>query len=292
MEERRMEAAGKNAKAFLNLIDEEAVVTLGMISDAGDESLLLTRFLDEEAFDKKLLTSEAYRFMERISALFLQGGCLVTGYTHYTLQLLKEQKVVFIDRVPKVIGGKKPAEMKVIVERCMQRMRNWVVLARCVVEAEFPHFEALQAFSVLRLWKGPDAERRTDASTDCIDDDKRTMALKKLANVLGLDIQKLTDQFFDHQHVAAAIYEKQGVSCFAAWRLAIEMTTKSNRPYRLLELHPNKELVALLVRDGSLGGSTSGVERLFSISTAALGTKRADLSDATVNDELLLTVTY
>ena len=291
MEERRIEPAGKNAKAFLKLIDEEAVVTLGMISDAGDESLQLTRFLDEEAFDKKLLTSEAHRFMERISALFLQGGCLVTGYTHYTLQLLKEQKVVFIDREPKIIGGKKPAEMNVIVERCMQRMRNWVVLARCVVEAEFPHFEALQAFNVLRLWKGPNAER-TNASTDCIDDEKRTMALKKLANLLGLDTQKLTDQFYDHRHVAEHIYEKQGVSCFAAWRLAIEMTSKSKRPWRMLQLHPNEELVALLVRDGSLGGSTSGVERLFSLSTERLSTKRADLSDATINDELLLTVTY
>ena len=73
---------------------------------------------------------------------------MLTGYTAFMLKLLKRQRILFIDRKMTKMGGKTQAEMRPIIDTCLQRMRNWVVLARSVVRAEFPHFESMQAFDV------------------------------------------------------------------------------------------------------------------------------------------------
>ena len=55
-EERRTQAAGRHAKEFLKLVDEESAICLAMMSDAGDEAIQLVRMLDDEQFDNKELS--------------------------------------------------------------------------------------------------------------------------------------------------------------------------------------------------------------------------------------------
>ena len=106
-EERRTEAAGKHAKEYLKLMmDEEAVICLGMMSDAGDEAITFIRYLDKEDFDKKGLAAECSSFLARITALFDHKACLVTGYTAHMIECLQKQHLLFIDRKPHALGGK------------------------------------------------------------------------------------------------------------------------------------------------------------------------------------------
>lgn len=105
-EERRTETAGRNAKEFLQLMmQEEAVISLGMMADAGDEAGILIRYLDQESFDKKTLAAECFNFLERVAALFEHKVCKQTGYTAHMIACLQKQKVLFIDRKPYCLGG-------------------------------------------------------------------------------------------------------------------------------------------------------------------------------------------
>ena len=40
--------------------------------DAGEESILLTRFMDDEDFDKSTLSGELQTYLDRIRALFVE----------------------------------------------------------------------------------------------------------------------------------------------------------------------------------------------------------------------------
>ena len=112
--------------------------------------------------------------------------------------------------------------------------------------------------------------------------------LLKLAGFLKLDFAKLRDQYFDHLPIAQHQFDKQTVSSFTAWRLAILSVTTGGRCSRKTKAHPVDELVKVLIRDGSMGCSTSGVERLFSLTKDCHNAQRADLDDTLVNDECFL----
>jgi len=75
------------------------------------------------------------------------------------------------------------------------------------------------------------------------------------------------------------------MSTFDAWARAVAMTQRDKRKR---EIHPAQSLIAVLARFGAYGGSTSGVERLFSTSHRSSGICRADLSEACIDDELQL----
>ena len=52
-------AEGAAAGDFLNAIDDEAFVQLGMLADVGDENMVLVRWHDNETFDKSRQANEA-----------------------------------------------------------------------------------------------------------------------------------------------------------------------------------------------------------------------------------------
>ena len=98
-------------------------------------------------------------------------------------------------------------QLDAIIERCLVRFRAWVVLARSVVEAEFPEFEALQSFCVLRLEKN---------GMDSFNREQGELHLAKLASFLNLDRDALQAEFFDHRPVALHIFNTHSVSQFTA----------------------------------------------------------------------------
>ncbi len=101
----------------------------------------MVRFLDTETMDNMEILSECVRFVKQIRVLFDQRCCLVTGYTGVMLNMLKKERVLFIDHKPKKVGGKPSDEMTCIINHCLARLRQWTLLAPRVLQAEFPQFE-------------------------------------------------------------------------------------------------------------------------------------------------------
>ena len=88
---------------MLAQLDEYMVLLLGMMADASDEVLTLVRFFDREAFAIEQMAERVQTFKHTLSALFLGGGCLRTGFTRLCLQHLQTQKL-FSDGAGSVRG--------------------------------------------------------------------------------------------------------------------------------------------------------------------------------------------
>ena len=71
---------GQGCGAFLNALTEESVILLGMIADASDECMMVTRMMDREIFDVGNMWSELDAFHQRIEHLFVKGKALTTGH--------------------------------------------------------------------------------------------------------------------------------------------------------------------------------------------------------------------
>jgi len=68
--ERRNLQAGKDATQFLDDVDEETELQLGLMSDMSDEHMILLRFSDQEQYESTELAHEARIFLRRIEVLF------------------------------------------------------------------------------------------------------------------------------------------------------------------------------------------------------------------------------
>ncbi len=256
-EERRSEPVGRQAKEFLKLVDEEMLISLAMMSDAGEENLALVRFLDSETLPTTDISAECHRFLERITVLFEHRGCLSSGHTQYVISLLKRERVLFIDHVPKRVGGK---DVRPVLDRCFRRFNAWLKLAREVLAAEFPQFETLQAFSALRLTSCTD-RLRTSADRERV---ALTAQLMKLAQFFRLNADTLIHEFFDHLPSAQFNFDHSASSdSLAAWRGVANQTDARGR--RLLKNHPVETLRYVLIRAYAWGASTTRttVRRVF-----------------------------
>ena len=68
---------------------------VGMMADASDECMLLTRFMDRDTFDVGCVHVELQKFHDRINHLFLNKACLTCdGYTKVALEFLKRPRVL------------------------------------------------------------------------------------------------------------------------------------------------------------------------------------------------------
>ena len=138
-----------HAKAWLEWVDSERCLTLAMMADVADEGMCLTRLLDQEDVDTASLNSEVLLFIRKIDALFGERKrCLnIFGYTSVMMDLLKEYVVWHVNDNSRSIGFEHgvPRDM---VDRCIERMRSYAVLARAALAAEFPSFEISQVIWV------------------------------------------------------------------------------------------------------------------------------------------------
>ena len=133
------------AKDWLGWVDSERCLMLAMMADVADEGMCLTRLLDNEDVDTASLNSEVLLFIRKIDALFGERKrCLnIFGYTSVMMDLLKEYVVWYVNDNSRSIGFEHgvPRDM---VDRCIERMRSYAVLARAALAAEFPSFEMSQ----------------------------------------------------------------------------------------------------------------------------------------------------
>ncbi|CAK0809178.1 unnamed protein product [Prorocentrum cordatum] len=137
------------AKAWLAWVDSERCLMLAMMADVADEGMCLTRLLDNEDVGTACLNSEVLLFIRKVEAMFGESErCLtIFGYTSVMMNLLNEYVVWHVNDDSRSIGFERgvPGD---IVNRCMERMRSYVVLARAALAAEFPSFEMSQAADI------------------------------------------------------------------------------------------------------------------------------------------------
>ena len=114
--------------------------------------LVLTLLLDSEGIDPAVLNREVHGLYLAITALFgEQEQCLaVLSYTSVMLKLLKRQVVWTVNGTTHSIGVESGVPRD-IVDRCLGRMRAYLVLARAALDSEFPNFEIVQSFRVFDL---------------------------------------------------------------------------------------------------------------------------------------------
>ena len=264
-------AEGRDARSFLVSLTEERAILLAMMADCSDETLTLLHFFDADDYDKASMTAELTEFLVRVTWLFDQRGALTvtTGYTKFMLESLKTARTIFVDAKPKMLGG--PMQVKPqMLDRCFQVMSNWVELARHTVRADMPEFEMLQLFRAFRL---------TGVTTDDM-----AANLTTLGKLFKLNTANLMAQFHDYRPMAKK-WADQGMETEDAWRRALADVRA--RP-RALSVHPYHDLSQILARYVAWGGSTTGIERVFSKANMVSHSARGDVSEHRLSDEVLL----
>ena len=133
---------------------------------------------------------------------------------------------------------------------CSEDVQAWYVLTVTVVHAEFPEWEAMQAFGIFNL-----SEQDTITSTT-VSDTWREEAIRRLAQIFGQMPEKLRAQIHDHFPLAQRMHVEQQCNTFQAWKLALDRTQSRTSTYAC---HPADALLPVL-----LGGSL--VQELFEYS--------------------------
>ena len=106
MKGRHGRVEGKAAQTFLAEEDEERALQIAMMGDSADETMMLTKFFDEETFDISDLDNKLIEYQERHTAMFEKGLCLQTGLTQVMLKSLDDkQRLLRTNSGIKTIGG-------------------------------------------------------------------------------------------------------------------------------------------------------------------------------------------
>ena len=285
-EERKNEKVGHAARTFLDLLSEEAVLLIGMLADAGEENLQLTRRLDSERTTSGSLAIAVQQFGMKLEVLFLKGAVVKTGYTAHLLDQLQKPRTIYIDKVAKRLGGLPQPQMATIVYRCLKRVSSWVQLAQEVVATEFPAFEILQSMSIFHLESLNDkVHRRDDHRTKARDVSDK---IHKVSNVLSLDECALSSQFADYHPVAQHKFESAAdMEPVMAWKAALDTILEDKRN---LQHHPQEELRQALSRAIGWGCSSSGVEQNFA-GVRTLTKSKGNMTEVNLRDEIFLLTT-
>ena len=253
---------GQGCISFLDSLTEENVILLGMMADASDECMILTRFMDQESFEVGSMRIELARFQNRIDFLFAHKECLTIGYTKEPLQFLRHPRVIQVPgHVLRTLGSKAEAS-EADVLRALARMVNWVSVTRHIAETEFPQHDLLSAFNVFFISSVKGSEARHLNTTD-------RESLLKIARGFDVDAAKLAAQTEELLNVAEhEMRLDSSLTSLAAWSKALARTqrgSKSRNKYAVDVLRPILQIYTVA------SGSTSGIERNFSSAKRNLG---------------------
>ncbi len=144
--ERQNDKAKRGCSVFLSWINPIDALTLGMLADASDESLCLTRFCDSKTMDPAELNSEIHHFIDRVEALFGEQECCfkVTSYTKMMVAHLSSP-LLWILRGRHYSLGRDAGPTREEQRTCLARMRCWLHLCKAELAAEFPDFAISKA---------------------------------------------------------------------------------------------------------------------------------------------------
>ena len=254
--------AGKSCAQFIALLNEEVVVQLGMLADASDECLVLTRFFDQGMFELANMSTEVLGFKRRLDALFGEAEtCLETGFTSLALKHLERPRMLreAKGRHRSIGGLAMPAILDIARGKCLPRMKAWRRLALEVVDTEFPDYELLGAFSAFCLQPaGAHARHRAPQEANAW----VANSLGRLADAFGVDKALLTEQFQDLRRIAQTEQDQrpdEPTAC--SWQRALHKTQAVRHS---AARWPVTALLPVLQRFVVCPGSTSGIEHAFS----------------------------
>ena len=229
------------------------------------EALHLIRLMDSEDAQVADLCKEIESFLDRITWLFHEDGCLhVPGHVAYILKWLEKPHFYIVDGVGKCIGG--GGYPREALDYAFAIFRSWTVLVRSVLAAEFPSFDLMASFSVFGV-----------VSQVAL---KGKVAWEGLIGPLEVKLARLSKsfgcpnfgtQFKDHlQYSIVAFRQSNGLlTPQRVWPQAVASTSsmKSNP-------HPSEELVHVFKRFVCFAPSTSAVEQSFSMIQRRLPSQR------------------
>ncbi len=259
----RRQTHGKHAKAFLEFISSEEgcerLALAGMLADAADEAMLLTRAFDCENTDIALIHAELQEFLQNIKFLFIDQQCTTLGFTALMLETVKQQYVWFDGDGAHSIGRHGGLSANALAA-CLRHMAAWTSVACKVISAEFPDFEVLSAFRIFALdvrdgGRAPSHGRHRNEMVA----EPHHSAVVRLCQCLGLDAEKFMEEHGRLEGVAQYLFTHEKLSNFQAWRRAVHLTSRArgNRP--VTALGPALEAY------GAWVCSTSGVEQAWSM---------------------------
>jgi hypothetical protein len=265
------------ASTCLEMLDEERVISLAMLGDAGDQSLQLARFYDTEGYDVAMGRSMQEEFRLRIHYLLVDGRVTETGYTAHALALLRRQRVFFVKGEPRSLGSPTGAAQQ-IVTKCSQRLQIWVFLAVHTLRAEFPQWELTQSFIIFDL-----SQQRVAGATNASLDH----CFARIAQAFKLDASELKAQWEDVLPLAHCVHNSSnGCSNDQAWQLAVRRILADARVVRN---HPVGTLVQAPTRYMAYNGcTTSGVEQNFSLQQWLITSRRNTISQMNELNQLQL----
>ena len=250
-------------KDWLNSMNGESLLLLGLAADAADSLLEFVRALDMECFDPAGLNGQVQDFLSNVDVLFGSPAQAfeVSGYARHCWTSLRENPVFVLH------GGR---QKQIVVddacrEAAMQVMRPWVrhVFAAC--QAEFPDYHIFASMEVLNVAVRDEEPRHGR------DSQEQSKCIARLSKILDVCPHKAAAELQTLFPVARGLQRRNNCGNRAAWALALQRTQKtaaSRARYPILALSK------LLVAHACWTTSTSGVEQNFSKSERCSGNKR------------------
>ena len=263
----------QKAHDFFDTIDEDAVIQISMLADAADEHSAIVRFFDSEDYDVSEVPSALSIFLQKITMLFVADppGCLTCKtYTNYMVELLQMPRICSLQTGIKQIGGAGRVTPQ-LLERCTQRMSNWVRLCNASIDAEFPSWKlthAFQAFDLAAHENNLDHAKQIETS------------LERLAKVWDVNVKGLQHEMADFRPIARERYSSQGKKDSTdAWISVLQDMTSKRRSTQ--EAHPTRNLHPIVKRLAAFRGmTTSGVEQSFApMKEVTRGARQKDSAD-------------
>ena len=274
---RTYQPEGASTQEFLEFIDEEKLICLAMLADAGDEASALVRFFDGDEYDVAASPAMIRSFLNHIDHLFLRRGALTCGYTAHAVKHLRTTSRLarLGSGKHKTIGGTSSVTPE-LLNRCFGRMAGYVRLAAESIAAEFPSWELLSAFGCMDLKPLPSKEFVAES-------------LARLSQCFGWDKAQLIHEFENFQAFAAQQRARQADSPGANFSCWVESHRRVAHRSDRRRLHPCDHLAQLLLRYGAFcGASTSCVERNFAAAMVQRTPARHRLSTLMMTHELRL----
>jgi len=273
------------ARSFLENINEEVLLQIAMLADAGDQASAVVRFFDADSFDVAGTRHTLSRFLEEIDTLFLQKACLSLRlddgspacYTSYVLDMLQTPIQITTYQagraVRRSIGGQTTVSQD-MTDTCLAHMAAWVRLTAAAVQGELPDWDVCSAFGVF------DLNLNVSQSKKFVN-----QSLMRLAKTFDCHPDRLEAQFQDFRKTAVH-HKDMGKTNFDAWTASVV----SQQRLRSRTAHPAAELLNVLAVYGVFigGASTSSVERSFAALRVVHSSSRQSLNAPTIESDLRL----
>ncbi len=242
---------GASMVETIEFLEDETCLQLGMISDAAMHARSLVRTCDDPDADEADLPSDFRRHILVLRRLFIDGQCLhIPGLPRNMLQTLRRPRTFVVKGRAKTTGAV-CGVAEAIIAVCLNRMKQYVVMATAVVQAEFPCFELLSSFRAFTLGK-----RKHNVDQECAATEDQRKCLDRLAQCIGASPEDLRLEFEIFQPFARQYYLSHDTSNFGAWAEAVRrLWRRSSKPTALQEV---------LIRYGTWQASSSECERVFS----------------------------